>query len=163
MRGSARIVLLCMSAWTVFAALEPSLTAPPQPGCPAGDPGVGLVPRTYEEVLTEPSLTVGLVPRPSLTGGLVPRTYERVCASTHQIRWRSCGPCRCHPRSADNRRNACDRERSGRHANKSRRPEMRTWFPVAHASPSELKRPREWYADRNPASPASAAHHSNSA
>jgi hypothetical protein len=27
------------------AASAPSLTAPPQPGCPAGDPGVGLLPR----------------------------------------------------------------------------------------------------------------------
>jgi ATP-dependent helicase/DNAse subunit B len=35
-------------------APEPSLTAPPQPGCPSGDPGVGLLPRTGES----PSITL---------------------------------------------------------------------------------------------------------
>src|SRR5205807_8998300 len=33
----------------------PSLTVPPQPGCPAGDPGVGLL-----TLLAEPSQLVGL-------------------------------------------------------------------------------------------------------
>src|SRR6266852_3713072 len=28
------------------ATTKPSLTAPPQPGCPSGDPGVGLLPRS---------------------------------------------------------------------------------------------------------------------
>src|SRR6266851_7626417 len=28
------------------ATIKPSLTAPPQPGCPSGDPGVGLLPRS---------------------------------------------------------------------------------------------------------------------
>ncbi len=35
---------------------EPSLTAPPQPGCPAGDPGVGLLPRSrlYDIIFFDP-------------------------------------------------------------------------------------------------------------
>jgi hypothetical protein len=32
---------------------KPSLTAPPQPGCPAADSGIGLLPRYADRISTE--------------------------------------------------------------------------------------------------------------
>ena len=55
-------------------SLRPSLTAPPPPGCPAGDPGVGLLPRSRPGgcCLTQPvdvfKLTRDLIEIPSVTG-----------------------------------------------------------------------------------------------
>ena len=51
---------------------EPSLTAPPQPGCPSGDPGAGLLPRYEFDTL---ALHAGAIADPT-TGAMLTPIYQ---------------------------------------------------------------------------------------